>query len=212
MKPKDHNNIDKLIIAFDNFLRQHKDISIDHAYPAKDLPDTPMTETETSHVAGLMRVNHSGEIAAQSLYKAQSLTARKKELKLAMQQSAKEEIAHLNWCGTRLRELDSNSSRLKFFWLTGSFGIGLIAGVFGDKWSLGFLVETENQVVRHLDKHLTLLPPKDKRSHAILEQMRKDELHHAQVAKEAGAEELPKTIKKMMQITAKVMTKTAYYI
>ncbi len=181
-------------------------------YPAETHSESNLDENEKKHISGLMRVNHAGEIAAQALYKAQALTARDVELKKVMQQSADEEEDHLDWCESRLRELDDHTSYLEPLWYAGSFGIGVVAGCFGDKWNLGFLAETEHQVVRHLDSHLEQLPAKDIRSRAILEQMREDELHHAVTAENAGAENLPKGVKRLMSLTSKVMTKTAYKI
>ena len=159
-----------------------------------------------------MRVNHAGEIAAQALYKAQALTARDDELKKTMKQSADEEIDHLDWCELRLKELGDHTSYLGPVWYLGSFGLGVVAGCFGDKWNLGFLAETEYQVVRHLDAHLEQLPMNDDRSRAILEQMREDELHHATTDETAGAKSLPKGVKRLMSYASKVMTKTAYRI
>jgi ubiquinone biosynthesis monooxygenase Coq7 len=159
-----------------------------------------------------MRVNHVGEIAAQALYKAQALTAVDDELKKIMKQSADEEIDHLDWCEQRLNELDGRVSYLMPIWYLGSFGIGVLAGVFGDKWNLGFIAETEHQVVRHLEKHLEELPEGDERSRAILEQMREDELHHAAAAETRGAKKLPEGIKRLMMLASKLMTKTAYHI
>ena len=182
----------------------------ERAYPAAGHEPAELDEAERRHIAGLMRVNHAGEIAAQALYKAQALTAREATLKQAMRESADEEIDHLNWCEQRLRELDDHTTYLAPFWYAGSFAIGFVAGVFGDKWNLGFLAETEYQVVRHLDSHLAQIPERDRRSRAILEQMRADELHHADKAETAGAETLPKSIKHLMNLSSKVLTKTAY--
>lgn len=179
-------------------------------YPANYEPESALSTEQKNHIAGLMRVNHAGEIAAQALYKAQAVTARSEQLKQSMQSSAEEEYDHLDWCEVRLRELDAKPSRLQPLWYMGSFGIGLLAGSFGDKWNLGFLVETEQQVIRHLDEHLQQLPQHDKRSRAILEQMRKDELKHAISAEYAGAEHLPKLVKNLMFAISRLMTTTAY--
>jgi ubiquinone biosynthesis monooxygenase Coq7 len=159
-----------------------------------------------------MRVNHSGEVAAQALYQAQGFTARSKSIQVSMQQSAIEEIDHLDWCQERLTELGSHTSFLNPLWYSGSFTIGALAGLLGDKWSLGFVVETENQVVAHLESHLQKLPVQDARSRAILEQMKIDEAHHASVAIESGAAELPEKVKKLMRLCSRVMTSTAYWI
>jgi ubiquinone biosynthesis monooxygenase Coq7 len=181
-------------------------------YPAEGHAEVSLDENTKKHVSGLMRVNHAGEIAAQALYKAQALTATDDELKETMQRSADEEIDHLNWCESRLKELNDHTSYLEPVWYAGSFGIGIVAGLFGDKWNLGFLAETEYQVVRHLDSHLKQIPQNDKRSRAILEQMRVDELQHAITAEKSGAENLPNGVKRLMSLTSKVMTKTAYKI
>lgn len=180
--------------------------------PAHAMPDVPMTAEECRHVAGLMRVNHAGEISAQALYSAQALTARTSVVREKMHQSALEENDHLAWCADRLGELGSHTSRLNAVWYLGSFTIGLLAGLVGDKWSLGFVVETERQVVRHLQAHLRALPGQDDKSRVILQQMEQDELHHATVALESGGAPLPGAIKSLMMSTAKIMTSTAYWI
>ena len=213
MKSIEYSMFDRGIMVLDSVLGDIMGASPSREkrpYPAASYPETDFDENEREHVSGLMRVNHAGEIAAQALYKAQSLTAREEELKKAMQQSADEEIDHLEWCESRLDELGGHTSYLGPVWYLGSFGIGVIAGCFGDKWNLGFLAETEYQVVRHLDDHLKQLPEKDERSRSILEQMREDELHHATTAETAGAKVLPKAVKQLMNLTSKVMTKTAY--
>ena len=179
-------------------------------YPANSEPESALSTEQKNHIAGLMRVNHAGEIAAQALYKAQAVTVRSEQLKQSMQRSAEQEYDHLDWCAARLRELDAKPSRLQPLWYAGSFGIGLLAGSFGDKWNLGFLAETEHQVVRHLDEHLQQLPQHDKRSRAILEQMREDELKHATSAEYAGANHLPKPVKNLMSAISRIMTTTAY--
>ena len=215
MKSRQYSALDNVIIALDSRLKNRfksPPTKSERPYPAADLPESNLSEDEKRHISGLMRVNHAGEIAAQALYKAQSLTAREAGLKTAMQKSADEEIDHLQWCESRLRELNDHTSYLEPFWSAGSFGIGLVAGIFGDKWNLGFLAETEHQVVRHLDGHLKQLPERDQRSRVILKQMREDELHHATTAETAGAADLPKGVKKLMNLASKVMTKTAYYI
>lgn len=215
MKSIRYNAFDRGIMALDSVLSDIVKLSPSREkrpYPAACHPETNLDANEKEHVSGLMRVNHAGEIAAQALYKAQALTASEEELKKTMQQSADEEIDHLEWCELRLDELGNHTSYLGPVWYLGSFGIGVIAGCFGDKWNLGFLAETEYQVVRHLDDHLKQLPVNDARSRAILEQMREDELHHATTAETAGAKVLPKAVKQLMNLTSKVMTKTAYRI
>lgn len=215
MNSRQYSALDNVILALDSRLRNRSkssSISQKRPYPAESLPEANLDTVEKHHISGLMRVNHAGEIAAQALYKAQALTAREPELRKTMQQSADEEIDHLNWCESRLIELDDHTSYLEPVWSLGSFAIGLIAGCFGDKWNLGFLAETEYQVVRHLDSHLQQLPEQDKRSRAILEQMRKDELQHATTAETAGAANLPEGIKRLMGLISTFMTKTAYRI
>ena len=181
-------------------------------YPGDLYPHSDLNEQEKRHVSGLMRINHAGEISAQALYKAQAMTAIDDELKDTMKQSAYEESSHLKWCERRLDELGGRTSYLSPIWYFGSFGIGVLAGCFGDKLNLGFIAETEYQVVKHLDSHLEQLPKNDERSRAILEQMRKDELHHATSAEISGAKNLPKEVRFIMTLVSKIMTKTAYYI
>jgi ubiquinone biosynthesis monooxygenase Coq7 len=181
-------------------------------YPAENVDHSMLSETERRQSEGFMRVNHAGEVSAQALYKAQALTARDDQVREAMERSAEEEIDHLVWCEERLHELGGRTSLLGPFWFFGSFTIGSLAGLVGDKWNLGFVVETENQVVKHLDEHLNDISTSDLRSRAVLEQMREDEAHHASVALHAGAANLPESVKKMMRLLSKVMTKTAYWI
>lgn len=169
-----------------------------------------LSEEERTLAAGLMRVNHSGEIAAQALYKGQSLLARNKDLWQHLQDAADEEVDHLAWCEDRLRELDSQPSRLAPLWYAGSYTIGALAGLAGDKWSLGFIEETERQVTAHLETHLAKLPAGDQRSRQIVEKMREDEIEHADSAHNAGAARLPDPIKKAMTGVAKVMTTASF--
>jgi ubiquinone biosynthesis monooxygenase Coq7 len=159
-----------------------------------------------------MRVNHTGEICAQALYQSQALIAKAALTKQGMQQAAQEENDHLAWCHQRLLELNSRTSYLAVFWYIMSFGLGTFAGFAGDRWSLGFVVETERQVVAHLDKHLSQLPISDVPSAKILQQMREDEAEHASSAVAAGAEELPQGIKLLMRGMAKLMTMTTYWL
>ena len=171
-----------------------------------------LTPQEKTHIAGLMRVNHTGEVCAQALYQGQALTAKLTQVKKQLEQAAQEENEHLAWCEQRLRELNSRPSFLNSFWYLGSLCIGAAAGLAGDKWSLGFVAETEHQVSNHLQNHLEKIPEKDKRTHVILKQMQSDEAAHAYMAEKAGATELPTPVKKMMSVIAKVMTKTSYYL
>ena len=181
-------------------------------YPARDVAEAEYDAAERSHIAGLMRVNNAGEVAAQGLYRGQAATARAEALGESMQQAAAEENEHLHWCQRRLEELDHRRSLLDGVWYWGSFGIGALAGLAGDKWSLGFVKETERQVCAHLDRHIERLPEQDQRSRAILETMREDEARHAENAAAAGAAELPAPVKAAMSMVSKVMTFTAYRI
>ena len=181
-------------------------------YPAKNIIENNLSEQEKKHAAGLMRVNHSGEVCAQALYQGQAITAHSYFVKEKMQEAAEEELDHLAWCNQRLCELSSHTSYLNIVWYCGALSIGLVAGMIGDRWSLGFLAETEEQVVRHLESHLGSLPEQDEKSRVIVEQMREDESKHRDMAFEAGAADLPRFIKTIMVMTSKVMTKIAYYI
>jgi len=181
-------------------------------YPGENLPETSLAHKQRRHTAGLMRVNHAGEVCAQALYQGQGMTAQLTDVRDKMQQAAIEENDHLAWCEQRLQELHGHTSHLNAIWYGGAFFIGAIAGLIGDKWSLGFVAETEKQVVAHLQKHLDQLPKQDEKSRAVLQQMQKDEEHHATIAITAGAHDLPVSIKKIMHWSAKVMTKTAYWL
>ena len=215
MATRRYNLLDELIISFDRGLAtlfNSSNVRANRDYPAGKIEENPLTGTEKRHSAGLMRVNHAGEVSAQALYQGQGLTARDAAIRRSMQQSALEEVDHLAWCEQRLRELDSHISMLNPIWYTGSFAIGAFAGLCGDKWSLGFITETEHQVVRHLQRHLDTLSVRDGKSRAILEQMQVDEGHHATVALEAGAAELPGPVKKLMRLISRVMTGTSYWV
>jgi ubiquinone biosynthesis monooxygenase Coq7 len=180
--------------------------------PATDKNDAGLTAAEFELAGRLMRVNHVGEICAQALYQGQSMAARLPDVRGKMEQAAQEENDHLAWTEERLRELQSHPSHLNLLWYAGSFAIGALAGAIGDKWSLGFIAETEKQVVQHLSTHLQRLPTADEKSRAILEQMRDDESHHATVAMESGAAILPKPVSQLMRCASKIMTSTAYWI
>ena len=203
--------MDELIIGFD------KAISVFNSgnkrpNPAVDEPDARMQGADRRRSAALMRVNHAGEVAAQALYAGHAIAARDAGIRTSMLQAAAEESDHLYWCETRVRELGSHVSYLTPVWYAGSFAIGAVAGLSGDKWNLGFVMETERQVVEHLDKHLELLPEQDQKSRTILQQMRRDEQQHASVAQAAGAVELPRPLRIMMRCCAKVMTGSAYWL
>ncbi len=210
---REYSFMDKLCIGIDQALRT----LTDHAhtsgapYPAQKVTDETMDATQRKHSAGLMRINHAGEVCAQALYHGQALASRASEVQEKMHQAALEEGDHLDWCKRRLDELGSHTSYLNPLWYAGSFCIGLAAGMIGDKWSLGFVVETERQVIKHLYGHLSLLPSADQRSYKILERMESDEARHRDEAIQSGAHELPAYIKSVMALTSKVMVKSAYY-
>ena len=215
MEKRQYSRLDNIIMQIDAVLSESSKSHSEHIkreYPGGSVSESKLNEDEKKHISGLMRVNHAGEISAQALYKAQALTAIDNKLKETMKKSADEEIDHLDWCEQRLDELGGHISYLSPIWYLGSFGIGLLAGFFGDKSNLGFIAETEYQVVKHLDSHIKQLPENDERSRVILEQMRDDELHHATIAETNGAENLPEGIKSLMNLVSKIMTKTAYYI
>jgi ubiquinone biosynthesis monooxygenase Coq7 len=209
-----YSPIDQFLIHADTALRTiaGKPLATHRPYPADGIEDCTLNASESKHVAGLMRVNHSGEVSAQALYQGQSITARNEEVREKLQQAALEENDHLVWTENRLKELGERTSLLNPLWYTGSFAIGAFAGALGDKWNLGFLAETEHQVVKHLDEHLGKLPVADERSRAILEQMKVDEARHATTALDHGGAALPLPVKKLMQAMSKVMTRTAYWI
>ena len=206
--------IDRLILEFDTALRS----VVGGANAHRPIPgseagsNSSLDAAERKHAAGLMRVNHVGEVCAQALYQSQKLVARNPEIQEMLDHSGQEEMDHLAWCETRLRELGSHTSYLNPLWYAGSFAIGLAAGLAGDKWSLGFVAETEKQVENHLESHLEKLPKDDQRSRAIVDQMRIDEIAHGLAAKDAGGTNLPEPVQKIMQAMSKVMTSTAYKI
>ena len=178
--------------------------------PATNICDAEFDAQEQKHAAGLMRINHTGEVCAQALYQGQSLTARLPEVREAMKEAAEEEIDHLVWCEERLHELNSRTSLLNPIFYGLSYSIGAFAGAVGDKWSLGFVAATENQVCKHLEEHLQTLPEQDERSRAILTLMLEDEQKHATVALQAGGAVFPSWFQAGMTQMSKVMTKTTY--
>lgn len=206
--------IDKAIEALDVGLRTlfNNPAITERADPAATKNEADLSESERKHVAGLMRINHCGEVCAQGLYQGQALTARLPEVREKMEQSAAEENDHLAWTANRVNEMDSHLSVLNPLFYAGSVAIGAVAGLAGDKWSLGFVAETEHQVVKHLESHLGKLPEQDEKSRAILQVMRDDEMSHATTAIEHGAAELPQPVRSVMNLTSKLMTKTAYWI
>jgi ubiquinone biosynthesis monooxygenase Coq7 len=206
-----HGLLDPLLIAADEALRTLSGAgSASRPMPSAETPRT--SDADRRHSAGLMRVNHTGEICAQALYSGQTLFARDPRVRDALRQAASEERDHLSWCRTRLEELGSGPSLLDPFWYASSFALGAASGLAGDRWSMGFLAETEAQVERHLEGHLESLPPDDGRSRAVVAQMRDDEARHGSMGRALGAAELPEVVKRAMQATARVMTRTAYRV
>ena len=206
-------NLDTLIINFDKGLRTlfaHAQTA--RPIPGADLPEADLSAAEKKLAGALMRINHSGEICAQALYQGQSLTARDPETQKALEQAAWEETEHLAWCESRIQELGSHKSFLNPLLYTGSLAIGAFAGALGDKWSLGFLAETEHQVGKHLGGHLQRLPAHDDKSHAVLSQMQQDEAKHATTALQHGGAALPSPVKLAMKLSSKIMTKTTFWV
>jgi 3-demethoxyubiquinol 3-hydroxylase len=210
--------LDEVISEFDRGLRSMVGISrMSRPVPESGASDplseeAQLTDKERAHSAGLMRVNHVGEVCAQALYQAQKLATRSPELKAQFEEAAREEEDHLAWTSRRLKDLDSRPSFLNPLWYAGALAIGFTAGRFGDRASLGFMAETERQVERHLDGHMQALPANDHASRAIVEQMRIDEASHAASAIVAGASEVPFPVRTLMRVASKVMTRTAYYL
>ncbi len=205
--------VDRILIQTDTALRTLRGHAVaDRASPAEGHSEAKLTNNQRKHVAGLMRVNHTGEVCAQALYQGQALTAKLTEVREEMEKAAEEETDHLVWCEKRLSELESSTSILNPLWYGLSFGIGYVAGKISDEVSLGFIVATEERVAIHLKDHLNRLPEEDRKSRLILQQMLHDEEIHGETAKEAGATEFPKFIKDGMSYLAQFMTKTTYWI
>jgi len=203
--------IDHLILGFDRALRTLSGGAVStRPHPARSLPEAQLTPDERRHAAGLMRVNHTGEVCAQALYQAQALIARDAATRDRLVQAAREEEEHLAWTQQRLSELDDRPSLVNALWYAGSFATGLLAGVAGDRVSLGFVVETERQVEAHLTTHMDRLPAGDRKSRAIVSAMRDDEVRHGMAARDAGATELPWFARALMRSAARVMTFAAY--
>lgn len=216
MSPRDFRApatlLDQLLGAADEALRTLSGaVTAARPSPASDRMH-PAAAQDRRHSAGLMRVNHTGEICAQALYSGQALVARDSHVRAALQSAAAEERDHLAWCRRRLGELDSRPSLLDPIWYAGSFAWGVTSGLAGDKWSLGFLAETEAQVERHLEGHLDRLPADDAASRAIVEKMREDEVRHGATGRALGAADLPYPVKRAMQAASRVMTRTAYWV
>lgn len=206
--------IDQFCLNIDHIVRALGDHpqTTGRPYPVIEEKDSHLSVEESQHSAALMRVNHAGEICAQALYHGQALVSRCGSTRKKLQQAAIEEGDHLAWCSQRLRELSSHTSYLNPLWYLGSFLIGMTAGLAGDQWSLGFVVETEKQVVKHLEGHLQVLPGKDRQSHEIIAQMRQDEEKHRQEAIDLGAATLPHWIQRCMTLASQVMVKVAYWM
>ncbi len=204
-------SLDQFITEFDTVLRTLAAPAVSaRAHPDAKIDDVAMSSAEKAHAAGLMRVNHCGEVCAQALYQGQALTARDPAARQALRQAADEEVEHLAWTQRRLAELGSHRSVLNPLWYAGSLAMGVAAGVIGDKWNLGFLAETERQVGAHLQSHLNELPESDEKSRAIVAQMYLDEMSHAELADQMGAAPLPQPVPQIMQLTSKLMTQLSY--
>ncbi len=207
------DKLDQLISEFDKGLRTvFATAQSSRPHPDQNVAESPLSDAEKRHAAGLMRVNHSGEVCAQALYNGQALAASKPEVAAALKQASREETEHLAWCERRIHELGGHKSLLNPLWYAGSFALGALAGAIGDKWSLGFLAETEHQVSGHLQSHLAKLPVHDEKSRAIVTQMQVDETSHATTAIEHGGVALPLPIQMAMKLTSKILTHTAYRI
>lgn len=214
MTTRHYSPFDQLILGLDQGLRTvfGNPPTTARANPADAQTEAELSVAERDLSGRLMRVNHAGEVAAQGLYQGQALTARLPQVREQMERAALEENDHLAWCEARAHELGTHVSYLNPLWYAGSLALGAAAGLAGDKWSLGFVAETEQQVVKHLDEHLARLPQADARSRAILEQMQTDEGSHATVAIEAGGAELPDPVRRLMGLASQVMTRTAYWL
>lgn len=205
---------DRLITETDKALRTlaPQAMAAHRPSPAEPLAEVGLNDAERRHVAGLMRINHTGEVCAQALYQGQALTARLPRVREEMTQAAREEEDHLVWCEQRVQEMGSHTSLLNPVWYALSLGLGAAAGLAGDKWSLGFVAETEKQVCAHLNEHLERLPEGDAKTRAVLAQMHDDEARHREMALAAGGTVLPAPVRRVMTLMSKVMTRTAYRI
>ncbi|MGH8433808.1 MAG: 2-polyprenyl-3-methyl-6-methoxy-1,4-benzoquinone monooxygenase [Pseudomonas sp.] len=209
-----YSRVDRLLLQADAALRTLLPFSGQSYRPSPALvqPEVELKAEDARHIAGLMRINHTGEVCAQALYQGQALTAKLPQVRTAMEHAADEEVDHLAWCEQRIRQLGSHPSVLNPLFYGLSFGVGAVAGLISDRVSLGFVAATEDQVCKHLDEHLTQLPAEDGKSRAILEQMRNDEAQHAASALEAGGFRFPAPLKFGMSLLSKVMTKSTYRI
>lgn len=205
--------MDQLIVEFDKALRTlFAPARSVRPVPGGDMPDTLLSDAQREHVAGLMRVNHCGEICAQALYQGQAIMSRDASVRRELEQASNEETEHLAWTEQRIAELGGRTSLLNPLWYGGSLALGMLAGLLGDRWNLGFLAETERQVEAHLGGHLDQLPAEDQKSREIIGQMKIDEARHADTAIGLGAQELPGPVKAAMKLMARVMTTTAYRV
>jgi 3-demethoxyubiquinol 3-hydroxylase len=214
MNQRAYSALDRVVVNFDQAVRAvfGRPQVTERPDPAAGLPEPDLSDAERRHIARLMRINHTGEVCAQGLYQGQALTAHLPEVRAKMERSAQEENDHLAWCEDRIEALGDRKSLLNPLWYAGSFAIGAAAGLAGDRWSLGFVVETERQVESHLDDHLEQVPDHDAKDRAVLEQMKADEVHHAEVARAAGGADLPAPIRWGMRLASKVMTGTVYWV
>lgn len=214
MSIRQHSFLDDFIVECDKALKTvlGKPETTARKMPGEGIAEAELTAQEQQLSTRLMRVNHSGEVSAQALYQGQALTAKLPDVKQAMKQAALEENDHLVWCQQRVQHFGGHTSVLNPLWYAGSFAMGAVAGKIGDKWSLGFVAETEKQVVQHLDEHLQQMSSTDLKSRAVLKQMKIDELHHGTIALEAGGATLPKPVKLLMGLMSKVMTKSSFWL
>ena len=211
-EPRRYSSLDRSLSRLQRLFQHRQSSSTTTAQPspAETLPFDQLSESETRHSAALMRVNHAGEIAAQGLYIGQAITAQQQATRTLLDDAGQQEQQHLLWCSERLQDLNSGPSKLAPFWFSGSVALGMLNGLAGDRWSLGFVAETERQVEKHLAGHLNDLPEQDQRSRTIVKQMLDDEVEHGNAATQAGGRALPWPVRLIMKASAKVMTTTAY--
>lgn len=214
MTQRRYNPVDRALIELDHAARTilAKPAGARRAYPAGTSADDDLSSAARRRAAQLMRVNHAGEVSAQALYRGQAAVARRRGVRDRLMRAAQEEQDHLAWCAQRLDELGGRRSRLDGLWYAGSFAIGALAGLSGDRYSLGFVAETEHQVEQHIDRHLRRLPAADTRSHAVLKTMQADEVRHGRAATQAGGRPLPRPVQRVMGWISRIMTGTAYWI
>lgn len=213
MLQRRHSVLDKIIQQIDSAVNTIAgEQQTRRTNPAAHIEEQIMGDADKKRAAALMRVNHTGEVCAQALYRGQLVFAKTKKTQDMLQEACCEETDHLNWTDARIKALESHRSYLNSFWYMNSFLMGMLASSCGDKWSLGFIEETEKQVAKHLDSHLGKLPKQDAKSRAVVKQMREDELHHGEAAAKAGGVSLPAPIKCLMSLHSKVMTTLAYYL